>query len=70
MDTKLRKFGAVIGDNVQIGCNTVLNPGTIIGRNTDIYPLCNVRGLINADSIYKTNGKVVQKVKIKKDPKL
>ena len=67
MDTKLRKFGAVVGDNVQVGCNTVLNPGTIIGRNTNIYPLCNVRGLVNADSIYKTNGKVVQKVKIKKD---
>jgi len=67
MDTKLRKFGAVVGDNVQVGCNTVLNPGTIIGRNTNIYPLCNVRGLVNADSIYKTGGKVVQKVKIKKD---
>lgn len=70
MDTKLRKFGAVVGDYTQIGCNTVLNPGTIVGRNTSIYPLCNVRGLINENSIYKTGGKIVQKVKLKKDVKI
>lgn len=69
MDTKLRKFGAVIGDYSQIGCNTVLNPGTIIGRNVSIYPLCNVRGLVNENVIYKAPGKVTQKVKLKKDVK-
>ena len=67
MDTKLRKFGAVIGDYSQIGCNTVLNPGTIVGRNVSIYPLCNVRGMINENVIYKANGKVVPKIKLKKD---
>lgn len=69
MDTKLRKFGAVVGDYSQIGCNTVLNPGTIVGRNVSIYPLCNVRGLVNENSIYKAPGKVSQKVKLKKDAK-
>ena len=69
MDTKLRKFGAIVGDFSQIGCNSVLNPGTIIGRNCSIYPLSNVRGLVNENSIYKAPGKVVQKVKLKKDPK-
>lgn len=69
MDTKLRKFGAVIGDYTQVGCNTVLNPGTIIGRNVSIYPLCNVRGLVNENVIYKAPGKVTQKVKLKKDVK-
>lgn len=67
MDTKLRKFGAVIGDYSQIGCNTVLNPGTIVGRNVSIYPLCNVRGMINENVIYKANGKVTPKIKFKKD---
>jgi NDP-sugar pyrophosphorylase family protein len=70
IDTKLRKFGAVVGDYTQVGCNSVLNPGTIIGRNTSIYPLCSVRGLINENSIYKTGGKIVQKVKLKKEVKL
>ena len=69
MDTKLRKFGAIVGDFSQIGCNSVLNPGTIIGRNCSIYPLSIVRGLVNENSIYKAPGKVVQKVKLKKDPK-
>lgn len=67
MDTKLRKFGAVIGDFTQVGCNSVLNPGTIIGRNCSIYPLSNVRGLVNENSIVKTGGKVVPKIKLKKD---
>lgn len=69
MDTKLRKFGAVVGDYAQIGCNTVLNPGTIIGRNASVYPLCNVRGLVNENVIYKAPGKATPKVKLNKDPR-
>lgn len=69
MDTKLRKFGAIVGDYTQVGCNSVLNPGTIIGRNVSIYPLCNIRGLINENSIIKAPGKVAQKVRLKKDLK-
>lgn len=67
MDSKLRKFGAVVGDFTQVGCNAVLNPGTIIGRNVSIYPLCSVRGLINENVIYKEKGKVTPKIKLKKD---
>ena len=59
IETGLRKFGAILGDNVQVGCNCVLNPGTIIGRNTQIYPLCSVRGLIAEDNVYKEKGKVI-----------
>lgn len=61
LKTNLRKFGAIIGDNVQVGCNSVLNPGTIIGKNTDVYPLSNVRGIVNANSIYKKEGEIVEK---------
>lgn len=67
MDSKLRKFGAIIGDYSQIGCNTVINPGTIIGRNVSIYPLCNIRGLVNENLIVKAPGKTTPKVKLKKD---
>ena len=67
IDTKLRKFGAVIGDFTQVGCNTILNPGTVIGRNVSIYPLSNVRGVINENMIYKANGKIVQKIKLRKN---
>ncbi len=52
--TGLKKFGAILGDYVEVGCNSVLNPGTIIGRNTNIYPLTSVRGVIPADSIVKS----------------
>ena len=52
--TGLKKFGAVLGDFVEVGCNSVLNPGTVIGRNSNVYPLSCVRGYIPADSIYKT----------------
>ena len=55
IDTKLKKVGAFLGDNVEVGCNSVLNPGTIIGVNTSIYPLCNVRGVIEANMIVKNN---------------
>ena len=63
LDTKLRKFGAIVGDNVEVGCNSVLNPGTIIGKNTNIYPLQSVRGAIPADSIYKNDNNIVGKEK-------
>ncbi|MBQ4088800.1 MAG: UDP-N-acetylglucosamine pyrophosphorylase [Clostridia bacterium] len=60
--TGLRKFGAMLGDFAEIGCNTVLNPGAIIGRNTQIYPLSSVRGVIPADSIVKGARGTYQKV--------
>ena len=61
-DTGLRKFGAIVGDYVQVGCNSVLNPGTMIGKNTSIYPLSNVRGIILADKIYKGEGKITNRL--------
>ena len=60
LNTNLKKFGAVVGDFVEVGCNSVLNPGTVIGRNTFVYPLSCVRGIIGADSIFK-NGLTVKK---------
>jgi NDP-sugar pyrophosphorylase family protein len=60
IETGLRKLGAVVGDGVQVGCNTVLNPGTVIGRNTRIYPLNSVRGWVDENSIYKKEGVVSQ----------
>ncbi len=60
-ETGLKKFGAMLGDNVEVGCNSVLNPGTVIGKNTNIYPTSMVRGLIPADSIYKRQGEVALK---------
>lgn len=61
VETGLRKFGAVLGDGVEIGCNSVLNPGTVIGKNSNIYPLSMVRGILPADSIYKNKGEIVDK---------
>lgn len=61
--TGRKKFGAMLGDFVEVGCNSVLNPGTVIGRHTNIYPLSSVRGVIPADSIYKRQGEVVSKSK-------
>lgn len=61
IETGLKKFGAMLGDFVEVGCNSVLNPGTVIGRNTNIYPLSCVRGVIEADSIFKTGGVTVKK---------
>ena len=60
--TGIKKVGALLGDNVEVGCNSVLNPGTVIGRNSNIYPLSCVRGVVPADSIWKTGGVVVTKV--------
>lgn len=59
--TGLKKFGAIVGDYVEIGCNTVLNPGTVIGRNTTVYPCSCVRGTIPGDSIYKNKDTIVKK---------
>lgn len=61
IETGLKKVGAMLGDFVEVGCNSVLNPGTVIGRNTNIYPLSCVRGVIPANSIYKTGGIVADK---------
>ena len=62
IETGLKKVGAMLGDNVEVGCNSVLNPGTIIGRNTNIYPLSCVRGVIPPRSIYKNKNEVVEKL--------
>lgn len=59
--TGLKKFGAMLGDHVEVGCNSVLNPGTVIGRNTSVYPLSPVRGVIPADSIFKTQNQIVRR---------
>lgn len=60
-ETGLLKCGAMLGDRVEIGCNSVLNPGTVIGRDSNIYPLSSVRGVIPANSIYKTGGILITK---------
>ena len=62
IETGLKKFGAMIGDNVEVGCGSILNPGSVIGRNTNIYPLSSVRGVIAENSIYKNHGEIVKKV--------
>ncbi len=61
LNTGLKKVGAMVGDFVEVGCNSVLNPGTVIGKNTQVYPLSRVRGVIPADSIYKGEGNIVAK---------
>lgn len=61
IETGLKKFGAMLGDYVEVGCNSVLNPGTVIGRHTNIYPLSCVRGVVPANSIYKNRNEVVEK---------
>ncbi len=60
-NTNLKKFGAILGDCVEIGCGTVLNPGTVVGKNTNVYPLSMVRGYVAENSIYKNRGEVVEK---------
>jgi len=59
--TGLKKMGAMLGDDVEVGCNSVLNPGTIVGRNSNIYPLSSVRGTVPAGHIWKNSGSVVEK---------
>ena len=61
IETTLKKVGAMIGDNVEVGCGSILNPGTIIGRNTNIYPLSSVRGVVKENSIYKNQNEIVEK---------
>lgn len=61
IDTGIKKIGAFLGDNVEVGCGSVLNPGTIVGRNSNIYPLSSVRGYVAAGSIYKNKNEVVKK---------
>ncbi len=61
IETGIKKFGAMLGDEVEVGCGTVLNPGSVVGSNTNIYPLSCVRGYVPAGSIYKRQGEVVEK---------
>ena len=61
IETGIKKIGAMLGDHVEVGCNSVLNPGTVIGPNSNIYPTSCVRGVIPSDSIYKTGGVIVHK---------
>ncbi len=63
LETGRKKFGAVLGDHVEVGCNSVLNPGTVVGRGSSIYPVSCVRGAIPPDSIYKTGGVIVPRDK-------
>lgn len=62
IETGLKKFGAMIGDGVEVGCNSVLNPGTVIGKNSNIYPLSSVRGVISSNSIYKNQNEIISKL--------
>ena len=62
VETGVNKFGAMLGDNVEVGCNSVLNPGTVIGKNTNVYPLSFVRGYVPENSIYKRLGEVAEKI--------
>lgn len=59
--TGMKKVGAMLGDCVEVGCNSVLNPGTVVGRQSNVYPLSSVRGVVPANSIYKTGGVIVEK---------
>lgn len=61
IETGIKKIGAMLGDNVEVGCNSVLNPGTIVCRNSNIYPTSCVRGVVPEHSIWKVNGEIVQK---------
>lgn len=62
LDTGLKKFGAILGDCVEVGCNSVMNPGTVIGKNTNVYPLSMVRGYVPKCSIYKNKNEIVEKM--------
>ena len=62
IETGIKKFGAMIGDEVEVGCGSVLNPGTVIGKNTNIYPLSSVRGVVQSNSIYKNQNEIVKKI--------
>ena len=62
IETGIKKIGAMLGDNVEVGCGSVLNPGNVIGKNTNIYPLSSVRGVVPANSIYKNKNEIVEKI--------
>ncbi len=62
LNTGLKKVGAVLGDGVEVGCGSVLNPGTVIGKNTNVYPLSSVRGVVAENSIYKKAGEIAKKI--------
>ena len=61
METGIKKFGAMLGDHVEVGCNAVCNPGTVIGRNSNVYPTSCVRGVVPENSIYKNSGEIAEK---------
>ena len=61
METGMKKFGAMLGDEVEVGCGSVLNPGTVVGSHSNIYPLSSVRGVVPANSIYKNKNEIVEK---------
>lgn len=61
IETGIKKFGAMIGDEVEVGCGSVLNPGTIVGKNSNIYPLSSVRGVVPKNSIYKNKNEIIEK---------
>ena len=62
LETGLKKFGAIVGDFTEVGCNSVLNPGTVLGRNCTVYPTSCVRGYVKENHIFKTGGKIVEKI--------
>lgn len=62
IETGVKKFGAMLGDHVEVGCNSVLNPGSVVGRNTNVYPLSFVRGYVPEKSIYKRLGEIAEKI--------
>ncbi len=62
IETGLKKFGAMLGDNVEVGCNSVLNPGTVICKESNVYPTSCVRGVIPASSIHKNSGEIIKKI--------
>lgn len=61
IETGLKKFGAMLGDEVEVGCGSILNPGSVIGPHSNIYPLSSVRGVVSANSIYKNRNEIVEK---------
>ena len=62
VETGLKKFGAILGDHVEVGCGSVLNPGTVLGRGVSVYPLSSVRGVVPANHIFKAAGNVVERI--------
>ena len=62
IETGLKKFGAMLGDNVEVGCNSVLNPGTVICKESNVYPTSCVRGVVPASSIHKNSGEIIKKI--------